>query len=693
MLINKSQLFSAGGNQELVALYLEQIINEVDVELDMTALADRQPSESTSDADDWWSEILQRKVSPASLQQLKDAAVMKGGIYTAKWLYDSLTDDEQGEIYRLIFGIGGNTPFSLEHVLPSLADQLSRAAEVDHDQIVTDWVDGSGSEWFLITLEVLIENQRIPKCIEADIHQLLMTIRSSLVACYENSAEWFYASSKQQKELFIDGVFNTLLWTHGSEDIVKTLNDEYLSQKEFLDWRFDGGYIERILSGIKNKNISHELRTQFLDVLLSDTHGNAARKKVFHILDSDILPDDYIHRVVQYACSKKNKYDSDELILTSQEIDFLEKFMEDPRLDENDINNLEVLSREARHKLVLQPTNQYKHAKDLTELELAEELSKCTDGVVSPNGFVNSANYALLESYMDKYFKLEMTSAMRNSVKKLSAIIKAAPMSDEQILQLVNAFLLAGRSDFLPLFQGRKDLSDDLLRKINQNVMQYIGGKSDETSIERCTQIIYQIFLSQHKIPQDIIRQHLELQLGTTKLVKDGFGTWSATDTPPVSMHSFIAALDYQQGDAFALLDLLLQKRPEWDLAHYSSRSQEDDWKCAEAGLVEVLVKLAMTREVYPAILSGNDLDTNKAATVLALAVRDCKIDEFDIDLLCRDENNDRFFMLANTLLNNPDFSQHHQIANELLMAEVLKRKVDSCAVPTFEMGRQRVRL
>ncbi|WP_323946737.1 hypothetical protein [Aeromonas hydrophila] len=692
MLINKSQLFSAGGNQELVALYLEQL-NEVDVEIDINALADREPSKIISDADDWWNEILQRKVSPASLQQLKDAAVMKGGIYTAKWLYDSLTDNEQGEIYRLIFGIGGDTPFSLEHVLPNLADQLSRAAEADHDQIVTDWIDGSGSEWFLITLEVLIENQPIPKCIEADIHQLLMTIRSSLVACYENSGEAFYTSSKQQKELFIDGMFNSLLWTHGSEDIVKTLNDEYLSQKAFLDWRFDGGYIERILSGIKNKNISHELRVQFLDALLSDAHGNAARKKVFHILDGDILPDDYIHKVAQYICSKKNKYDSAELMLTSQEIDFLEKFMEDPRLDANDIKNLEMLSQEVRHKLVLRPANQYKHAKDLTELELAEELSKCTDGVVSPDSFVDSANYALLESYMDKYFTLEMTSAMRNSAKKLSAIIKAAPMSDEQILQLANALLLGRRSDFLPLFQGRKDLSDSLLRKINQNLMQYMGGKSDEISIERCTKFIYQIFISQNKIPQDIIRQHLELQLGATKLVKDGFGTWPITESPPVSMNSFIAALDYQQGDAFALLDLLLQKRPEWDLAHYSSRSQEDDWKCAEAGLVEVLVKLAMTREVYPAILSGNDLDTNKAATVLALAVRDCKIDEFDIDLLCRDENNDRFFLLANTLLNNPDFSQHHQQASEQLLAKVLKRKTDLLAPPSLSISTQRTML
>lgn len=692
MLINKSQLFSAGGNQELVALYLEQL-NEVDVEIDINALADREPSKIISDADDWWNEILQRKVSPASLQQLKDAAVMKGGIYTAKWLYDSLTDNEQGEIYRLIFGIGGDTPFSLEHVLPNLADQLSRAAEADHDQIVTDWIDGSGSEWFLITLEVLIENQPIPKCIEADIHQLLMTIRSSLVACYENSGEVFYTSSKQQKELFIDGMFNSLLWTHGSEDIVKTLNDEYLSQKAFLDWRFDGGYIERILSGIKNKNISHELRVQFLDALLSDAHGNAARKKVFHILDGDILPDDYIHKVAQYICSKKNKYDSAELMLTSQEIDFLEKFMEDPRLDANDIKNLEMLSQEVRHKLVLRPANQYKHAKDLTELELAEELSKCTDGVVSPDSFVDSANYALLESYMDKYFTLEMTSAMRNSAKKLSAIIKAAPMSDEQILQLANALLLGRRSDFLPLFQGRKDLSDSLLRKINQNLMQYMGGKSDEISIERCTKFIYQIFISQNKIPQDIIRQHLELQLGATKLVKDGFGTWPITESPPVSMNSFIAALDYQQGDAFALLDLLLQKRPEWDLAHYSSRSQEDDWKCAEAGLVEVLVKLAMTREVYPAILSGNDLDTNKAATVLALAVRDCKIDEFDIDLLCRDENNDRFFLLANTLLNNPDFSQHHQQASEQLLAKVLKRKTDLLAPPSLSISTQRTML
>lgn len=692
MLINKSQLFSAGGNQELVALYLEQL-NEVDVEIDINALADREPSKIISDADDWWNEILQRKVSPASLQQLKDAAVMKGGIYTAKWLYDSLTDNEQGEIYRLIFGIGGDTPFSLEHVLPNLADQLSRAAEADHDQIVTDWIDGSGSEWFLITLEVLIENQPIPKCIEADIHQLLMTIRSSLVACYENSGEVFYTSSKQQKELFIDGMFNSLLWTHGSEDIVKTLNDEYLSQKAFLDWRFDGGYIERILSGIENKNISHELRVQFLDALLSDAHGNAARKKVFHILDGDILPDDYIHKVAQYICSKKNKYDSAELMLTSQEIDFLEKFMEDPRLDANDIKNLEMLSQEVRHKLVLRPANQYKHAKDLTELELAEELSKCTDGVVSPDSFVDSANYALLESYMDKYFTLEMTSAMRNSAKKLSAIIKAAPMSDEQILQLANALLLGRRSDFLPLFQGRKDLSDSLLRKINQNLMQYMGGKSDEISIERCTKFIYQIFISQNKIPQDIIRQHLELQLGATKLVKDGFGTWPITESPPVSMNSFIAALDYQQGDAFALLDLLLQKRPEWDLAHYSSRSQEDDWKCAEAGLVEVLVKLAMTREVYPAILSGNDLDTNKAATVLALAVRDCKIDEFDIDLLCRDENNDRFFLLANTLLNNPDFSQHHQQASEQLLAKVLKRKTDLLAPPSLSISTQRTML
>lgn len=689
MLINKSQLFSAGGNQELVALYLEQL-NEVDVEIDINALADREPSKIISDADDWWNEILQRKVSPASLQQLKDAAVMKGGIYTAKWLYDSLTDNEQGEIYRLIFGIGGDTPFSLEHVLPNLADQLSRAAEADHDQIVTDWIDGSGSEWFLITLEVLIENQPIPKCIEADIHQLLMTIRSSLVACYENSGEAFYTSSKQQKELFIDGMFNSLLWTHGSEDIVKTLNDEYLSQKAFLDGSFNGGYIDRILLGIKNKNISHELRAQFLDVLLSDAHGNAERRKVFHILDGDILPDDYIHRVVQYVCNKRNDDDFVALILTPQGRDSLIKFMEDPRLDANHINDLKKLQPQIRHNLILQSDNKYKHAKQLTEQEVINELSKLGFGIKSHDSCAD------FDEHLNAFFyegEQNVLHELNKSKQTLAALINNSVMSDTQVAFMANLFISNKQSDLLSILIRGGDLPKYSLDEIDRGAMLLLGSELDESFIQNCIHIIYQIYLNQNQIPQDIIRRHIDLQLGATKLKKDAFGKWSADECPPVSMNSFIAALDYQQGDAFALLELLLQKRPEWDLAHYSSRSQEDDWKCAEAGLVEVLVKLAMTREVYPAILSGNDLDTNKAATVLALAVRDSKIDEFDIDLLCRDENNDRFFMLANTLLNNPDFSQHHQIANELLMAEVLKRKVDSCAVPTFEIGRQRARL
>lgn len=690
MLINKSQLFSAGGNQVLVALYLEQIINEVDVELDMTALADRQPSESTSDADDWWSEILQRKVSPASLQQLKDAAVMKGGIYTAKWLYDSLTDDEQGEIYRLVFGIGGDTPFSLEHVLPSLADQLSHAAKSEHDQIVTDWVDSSSSEWFLITLEELIEKQPIPKCIEADIHQLLMTIRSSLVACYEISGDEFYTGSKIQKEMFIDGVFNILLWEHGSEDIVQSLNKEYLSQETFLDWRFDGGYLDRILSGIKNKNVSHELRAQFLEALLSDAHGNAAKRKVFHILDGDILPDDYIHRVVQYVCNKRNDNDLVELTLTSQEEDFLIKFMEDPRLDANDINDLKKLQPQIRHNLILQSDNKYKHAKQLTEQEVINELSKLDFGIKSHDSCADFDEYLNAFFYEGEQNVLHELNKLKQT---LAALINNSVMSGTQVAFMANLFISNKQSDILSILIRGRDLPKYSLDEIDRGAMLLLGSELDESFIQNCIHIIYQIYLNQNQIPQDIIRRHIDLQLGATKLKKDAFGKWSADECPPVSMHSFIAALDYQQGDAFSLLDSLLQKRPEWDLTHYSSRSKDDDWGCSEAGLTEVLVKLAMTREVYPAILSGNDLDTNKAATVLALAVRDCKIDEFDIDLLCRDENNDRFFMLANTLLNNPDFSQHHQQANELLLAKVLERKTDSLALPSLSIGKQRAML
>lgn len=693
MLINKSQLFSAGGNQDLVALYLEQLVDAVE-EIDMNALADRNPSQSTPQMDDWWGEILQKNVSPASLQQLKDAAVMKGGIYTAKWLYDSLTDDEQGEIYRLIFGIGGNTPFSLEHVLPSLADQLSRAAEVDHDQIVTDWVDGSGSEWFVITLEELIEHSPIPKCIENDVHQLILTIRRSLVSCYKGSDNECFTNGKLKMECFLNGPFNTLLWTHGSEDIVRELDEEYLSRNASPDWCLEGGYIDMVLFGIKNKNVGHELRARFLDTLLNDVHGEAAKRKVFNILDSNILPDEHIHRVVKYICNQKNEKDFIEPNLSHKELDSLIKFMDDPRLDASDINDLKKLHPQIRHNLVAQPVGKYKHAKNLTELDLINELRKCTNGFVSPDGFfVNSADYAAFEIYMDKYFTAEMMSAMRNSSQTLSAITKFAPMSDEQVLQLVNAFLLVGQFDYLSEFKGRKDLPDDLLRRINHNVMQFMGGKSDETFIHRCAKIIYQIYLSQNEIPQDIIRQHLALQLGATNIQKDNFGNWPTTEGPPVSMNAFIAAMDYQQGDAFALLDLLLQKRPEWDLAHYSSRSKEDDRGCSEAGLTEVFVKLAMTREVYPAILSGSDLDIAKAASVLAFAVRDCKLDEFDIELLSRDADTDRFYALAELLLENPDFSQHHQQANELLLAKVLKRKTDSLALPSLSIGKQQAML
>lgn len=687
MLINKLKLFSAGGNQDLVRLYLE-----LPTTFDTGVLVDSPNGE----APESWDELLQKTVSADSIQQLTLAALKSNtdAENIAPFIYRHLTDEQQGQLWKKSIGLNAEQRISISTLFTEVEEGLKKdGIEKARSNLIeilsASWMNSPIVERWL-TLSEYINSKPIPKCIENDINSLIFQLRTILQSSNEKEKNNLSIISD-----IISGSLYKHLWKNGSEDVVwklhtashRKLRDSSLSE-EYAD--LEKKHLECIVLGIKNPKLSQGFREAFLDELLSGKYGAIDQSNAASLLNPDLLPGDYVHDMIRYVCKSGSRNIKSSFGVSEGDASNITRLLDDSRLDQKEISRLIFSCNFIENNFVRQSDFTFKHAKELTQLDISQELSRCTGGIVEPDS--NSHSLKLLLETMDEDAISEAKFNIDENLHSLSALINNNALNDEQFLQLANLFIVTGRPKLIRLLKCKCDASLDLLSKIDASLMVLVSQKNNNLNIHAGVEAIYEFYFSQDAPPCNLLAKHFEMQMSENHMTAGHYGPWPAPEGTPISIQSFIAAMDYQPGDAFSLLDTLLQKRPEWSISHYIKQGDEDHG-CLRAGFTESLVKLAMTKEIYPAILNGAPLDLKQAASVLALAVRDCKIDKFDIELLSRDADTDRFYALAELLLENPDFSQHHQQASELLLAKVLKRKTDSLALPSLSIGKQRAML
>lgn len=687
MLINKLKLFSAGGNQDLVRLYLEHAFT-----FDSSVLMDLPNSQ----APEAWDDLLQKTVSADSLQQLSQA-VLKSKTevsVVAPFIYRRLTDEQQGLLWKKSLGLEAEQSISISTLFPDVeealkTDGLEKARDTLIKQLSGTWISSPIVERWLCLAEC-INDMPTPNCIEHDIHQMSLQLRRILL-----SREIKREIHPEIAINITSGFIYENLLQHGSEKIVRALNDERLldfdnlsQNKERADWNLK--HLECIVLGIKNTKLSQELRESFLDDLLSGKYGAIEQSKAASLLNPDLLPGDYVHDMIRYVCKTGSRDIKSSFSISQEDAPNITRLLDDPRLTQKEISRLIFTCNFIKNNFVKQPDYTFKHVKDLTPLDISQELSRCTSGIIEPSS--NSHSLKALFQTMNEDEISEAKYIVDENYHQLSALIENNSLNDEQFLQLANLFMVIESPKLIGDLQAKRDASPDLLSKIDESIQVYLEIKNGDINSHLCIERFYQFYFCQDVLPTDLLAKHFDMQMGLKSMNASHYGLWPSSEGSPISIQSFIAAMDYQPGNAFSLLDALFKKRPEWDISHYIKQGDEDHG-CLRAGFTESLVTLAMTREIYPAILSGAPLDLEQAESVFALAVRDCKIGGFDIELLSRDADTERFYALAELLLENPDFSQHHQQANELLLAKVLTRKTDSLALPSLSIGKQRAML
>lgn len=684
MLINKLKLFSAGGNQDLVRFYLEHAFN-----FDSSVLMDLPNSHDPNS----WNELLKKTVSANSIKQLTLAALKSEteAISVAPFIYQHLTDEQKGELWKKAINLNSQQSISLSTLFPNVEKDLKTDGIEKARETLIKYLSGnlmtSPAVNHFATLVEYVEEMQVPSSIESDLHKVLLMLRKILLS--SAGEEQGYISK------ITSGLFYHNLWRHGDEEAVTAINNEKLMEidnsiqsDECKKW--NAKYLECIVLGIKNTKLSQELRESFLDDLLSGKYGAIEQSKAASLLNPDLLPGDYVHDMIRYVCKTGSRDIKSSFGVSQKDASNITRLLDDPRLKQKEISQLIHTCNFIKNNFIKQPDHTYKHVKHLTPLDISLELSKCTGGIIESGG--NSHSLKTLFETMNEYEVSKAKYFIDESYHQLSALIENNLLNDEQFLQLVNLFMVIESPKLLGDLKAKRDASPDLLSKIDESLQVYLEKRCGDINSHLCIEKIYQFYFCQDVLPTDLLAKHFDMQMSLKSMNASHYGFWPTSESTPISIQSFIAAMDYQPGDAFSLLDGLFKKRPEWDLCNYIKRGDKDH-SCLQSGFTESLVKLAMTKEIYPAILNGAPLDLKQVASVLALAVRDCKIDKFDIELLSRDADTDRFYALAELLLENPDFSQHHQQASELLLAKVLKRKTDLLVPPSLSISTQRTML
>lgn len=660
MLINKSQLFTHGADPQLLKLYLAHNIN-----LGPEGLVDGCGTEEKEYG--WQMDVLDRKMSPEARQALTDALIDEPVTFAAKPILGSLNDEQLGAMYRWALGLRRDQSISLDNVL----------ANINGSQFASkpDAISSLSENWW--RLKELISKLPVPQRDMQDLCRLIWQVR--LIFTNEGAT-----GSTFTQQSFVRGDFYKFLVRNADDEIITALEDGLLSSASTSKDKNQGYlnfYRHLALSALENPNVSNSLKGRFFDVLLEDAYREMDPKSMVPLLKSELLPDAYFTRWVDRFIDRLEAGNTvSRKIPISYEPQF-NAFLQDDRLDGKRRDKLLGLCYDTMHDYLMLADESYKHAKDLTPEEVGFVLARCTNNLVVPGGL--SSSYQKLSESIPKGSKdfLQLKEQVVNEHYALVALTVNNMLSDEQIHQLMNVFRLVNTASMVNVFIKNRSIS----RRLIEEIAGPIEGRHhnpDETGLESGVFLkkLCQLMLNQYEAPQDLLKAFLEKYMVDLSLRMDMDNKTDTIVAPlniPVSVNGLLLAIDYEPGYAFKLIEQFLKDKVHFHLDLDAPRNT------ADVNILGSFVKLAMTREVYPALLNDKPLEQAVLHQTLALAVRDCELDNFDIEVLRSINSREQFKAVADLLFGNPLFEAKHPEAYEALTAEVLKRKTAAiCAEP-----------
>lgn len=680
MLINNCKLFSAGANLTLARMYLEQLPeirrhDVIDVQADVNFKSHTWGSSSMDNA--WWDGLLSKKVTPEALALLTEMAMKKRSVNTAEFILERLTEDDKARMYKWALGLKDEQDISMENLLAKVGFV---STERNGHQLYEATYNAMREDYF--TLRELNQKLPVPQSIEDDFHQLIWRVRHIFRHLSPDASGRLLVPEDLMAREFITGGFNAMLWREGSEAIVTVLDEEYrtspsLSHSGSVSLHFNEGYRNCILLALQNERLSQAMKTKYFDALLDDTYGQMGKSSLIPVMQSHLLPDEYIHKMVAYLLGQGEELDEHGKLSISKvhQANFI-SFFSDPRLSDKERKKLIRLKTSLMHDHLEQPNSTYKHARDLAPEDVARELSQSTKGYVAPGSV--SSDYDDLRKALDGETILALEDLLLESEQELTALIKNGCLNDEQIHQLINIFMVINAPKLFDIFNKNGNLPLGLLSNIEDVICDRanVDNKPISSQHDHFLQKICQLYLVQDELPDRLLKKFIGEHLNRYLLGAEKSEDWQVNSASiPVSLNSVIAAMDYHPGDALKLF--------QWHVPEQYDKGVNRK--------VEVIVKLAMTREVYPAIIEGRRLNMQQVSDLLKAAVQYCKVDEFDVQVLSKLQDAEQFTELASVLLDDPLFMQTHKHAYEVLMAEVLKRKTEASVAPTMATNRKRI--
>lgn len=682
MLISECTIFGPEADQQLVSMYLAQ-----DQSLTKPELSGVDP--------DWWHEVLRRKMPEGTRHQLIQDFLACRNTYANNFILGALNENERVLFYKWVLGFRDDQAISLGEMISKDEQQLSAISVDDVCHLVHKAINGN-DQWQ--ALQHYLPLVPVPMSLEQAVSKLMWEIREIIMSVNggksaSGSFDDFLKNSPVDN-LFISGQFNRYLWRHAGHDVVQKLHDEYCALPKPSDENeiavFHDNYHIRSFLALQNRHVNGELKNKIFETLFEHTYGQVKASNICNflpLLKSYLIPNRYFKLVLDdFIEMLADASQPGRLISGDREADF-NAFMDDPRITDSDRNVifglLKLSNQVLKHNYFRQQDGSYKHARELSEQEVIDFLEISTMGLVTPNGISSDYEAMAMALIEDNVPEKELMARIDSSRNALFSLFKNNKLNEEQVRQLVHIFMFTNQAYMMEVFMVDNDTPNKVFDDLDCDLGGYITQFPRPNSMkhELFSQKIGTIYLSRINECAEYAEIYLRKHISEKGLpVKESNFSLNSGE-PSLSLHALLAAMEHRPGSAFSVLEHLFSECPSLDVGPIGT----PDWQRLGCGTINEIEKVgaltrwAMTQEVYPALLDGSELDPNVLAKTLALAVRDCNIDAFDIQVFSHAQKREHFNMVAGLLLDNPQFGERHTEAYEALTAEMLKRKADAC--------------
>lgn len=682
MLISECTIFGPEADQQLVSMYLAQ-----DQSLTKPELSGVDP--------DWWHEVLRRKMPEGTRQQLAKAFFEYPNTYANGFMIGAFNEEERVMLYKWALGFRYDQEISLGELIGKDEQQLSEISVDDVYHLVHKAINGN-DQWQ--ELKHYLPLVPVPRSIEQAVSKLMWEIREIIKIAHEGKSASgspdVLLKAPPIDNLFMSGKFNDYLWRYAGHDVVQKLHDEYCALPKPLDENeisgFHNGFHVRSLLALQNEHVDGKLKDKIFETLFEHTYGQVKASNICNflpLLKSHLIPNRYFKLVLDdFIEMLADASQPGRLISGDREADF-NAFMDDPRITDSDRNVifglLKLSNQVLKHNYFRQQDGSYKHARELSEQEVIDFLEISTMGLVTPNGISSDYEAMAMALIEDNVPEKELMARIDSSRNALFSLFKNNKLNEEQVRQLVHIFMFTNQAYMMEVFMVDNDTPNKVFDDLDCDLGGYITQFPRPNSMkhELFSQKIGTIYLSRINECAEYAEIYLRKHISEKGLpVKESNFSLNSGE-PSLSLHALLAAMEHRPGSAFSVLEHLFSECPSLDVGPIGT----PDWQRLGCGTINEIEKVgaltrwAMTQEVYPALLDGSELDPNVLAKTLALAVRDCNIDAFDIQVFSHAQKREHFDMVAGLLLDNPQFGERHTEAYEALTAEMLKRKADAC--------------